>query len=249
MIQLSAVIITYNEQRNIGRCLDSLAGIVDEIIVLDSFSTDHTAEICQANSAVKFFQHIFDGHIQQKNRALTLAAHPYVLALDADEALDDTLRQSVLSAKNNWSADGYTMNRLTSYCGQWIRHCGWYPDRKLRLFDRRQGAWGGTNPHDKVILKKETTVTHLPGDLLHYSYYTIQEHRDRARKYALIAAQALHEKGKRSTLGQVILRPVFKFLRNYILKAGFLDGRMGWVICKITAWETYLKYRTLRDLR
>lgn len=249
MIQLSAIIITYNEERNIGRCLDSLAGIVDEIVVLDSFSTDHTAEICQANKGVKFVQHAFDGHIEQKNRALTLASYPYVLCLDADEALSDPLRQSVLAAKNNWSADGYTMNRLTNYCGQWIHHSGWYPDRKLRLFDSRQGVWGGTNPHDKVILKSEATAIHLSGDLLHYSYYTIQEHRARARKYAIIAAQALHAKGKKGTLGQVIFSPAFKFLRNYILKAGFLDGRMGWVICKITAWETYLKYRTLRALR
>ena len=138
MVSLSAVIITYNEEKNIERCLLSLKGVVDEIVVVDSFSQDRTEAIC-AQYGVKFIQHAFEGHIQQKNWAITQASSPYVLSLDADEALSDELRQSILEAKNNWTAQGYFFNRLNNYCGQWIRHSGWYPDRKLRLWDARLG--------------------------------------------------------------------------------------------------------------
>ncbi|HND86971.1 MAG TPA: glycosyltransferase family 2 protein [Saprospiraceae bacterium] len=241
---LSAVIITYNEERNITRCLDSLIGLADEVVVVDSFSTDATPDICRARG-VRFLQHPFEGYIEQKNYALTQASHPYILSLDADEALSDQLRASIATAKQNWQAQGYTMNRLTNYCGQWIRHSGWYPDRKLRLFDRSQGRWGGTNPHDRVEMPLQAPIQHLQGDLLHYSYYSVDEHLHRARKYAHIAAAAMWAKGKRVTAAHVLLSPAFKFLRNYLLKAGFLDGRAGWTICRIAALENYWKYRIL----
>ena len=105
-------------------------------------------------------QHAFDGHIEQKNRAITLAKYDWVLSLDADEALSDALRDSILACKAHIAADGYSMNRLTNYCGQWIRHSGWYPDRKLRLFDRRKAQWGGRNPHDKIVMEEEVKVLH-----------------------------------------------------------------------------------------
>ena len=247
-MQISAVIITFNEERNIGRCLDSLEGIADEVVIIDSFSTDNTENICRAKGA-RFLQHAFEGHIEQKNRALAQARFPHVLALDADEALSEQLRVSILAVKNDWQCDGYTMNRLTNYCGRWVRHSGWYPDRKLRLFDRRKGQWGGTNPHDRVDMYAGSTVAHLAGDLLHYSYYTVNEHVERTRKYAEMAAHALHAAGKRTSWLQVIVSPAFKFFRNYVLKMGFLDGKAGWTICRIAAWETYLKYRALLHLR
>jgi glycosyltransferase involved in cell wall biosynthesis len=245
-VQISAVIITFNEERNIRRCLTSLVGIVDEVVVLDSFSTDQTEQIC-VELGVRFVQHAFDGHIEQKNRALGFANFDHVLSLDADETLSPELRQSILHAKTNWSANGYTMNRLTNYCGQWIHHSGWYPDRKLRLFDRRLGHWGGTNPHDRVEMN--TAVMHLDGDLLHYSYYSVSEHLGRARKYADIAAHAMYNQGKRSTWGQICFSPIFKFLRNYLFKGGFLDGLAGFTICRIAALETYWKYVHLKSLR
>jgi glycosyltransferase involved in cell wall biosynthesis len=246
---LSAVIITYNEARNIERCLASLHGVADEIVVLDSFSTDQTPEICRNWPRVRFLQHAFEGHIEQKNRALAAATHDWVLSLDADEALSDTLRDAILALGGSLgSAQGYTMNRLTNYCGQWIRHSGWYPDRKLRLFDRRLGHWGGTNPHDRVEMQPGTAVRQLRGDLLHYSYYSVSEHYARARKYADIAAAAMQRQGKRGRTWQLWLSPVAKFLRNYCLKLGFLDGRAGWTICRIAALETYWKYQKLRAL-
>ncbi len=242
MPQLSAVIITFNEARNIARCLDSLAGIADEIVVVDSFSTDQTEQICRERGA-RFIQHAFDGHIEQKNRALAEAKHQYVLSLDADEALSEPLRQSILSVKNEWRYDAYAMNRRTNYCGQWIAHSGWYPDRKIRLFDRRLGKWGGTNPHDRVVMQAQCEIARLDGDLLHYSYYTVAEHLERARKYADIAAAAMRRQGKRGAWWRVWISPAAKFFRNYFLKLGFLDGRAGWTICWIAALETYWKYR------
>lgn len=247
-MNLSAVIITFNEQRNIGRCLDSLAGVVDEVVVVDSFSTDDTEEICRAKGA-RFVQHVFEGHIEQKNWALAQAQYPHVLSLDADEALSETLRKSVLAAKADGRHDGYSMNRLTNYCGQWIYHSGWYPDRKLRLFDRRKAGWGGTNPHDRVEMQAGSTVSHLSGDLLHYSYYSVGEHLERARRYAEIAARAMRAQDRRATWLHLLFSPSIKFVRNYLLKKGFLDGRAGWTICRIAALETFWKYRNLLRLR
>ena len=244
---LSAVIITFNEERNIGRCLDSLAGVADEIVVVDSFSTDRTEAICREKGA-RFVQHPFGGHIEQKNYALSQAAHDWVLSLDADEALSDDLRQSVLAVKDHWQAEGYAMNRLTNYCGQWIRHSGWYPDRKLRLFDRRLAQWGGQNPHDKIEMTPGARQLRLRGDLLHYSYYTEEEHYSRARKYADIAAKAMYARGRRARWWNLALSPAVKWLRNYVFKRGFLDGRAGWTICRISALETGWKYRALREL-
>lgn len=247
-MKISAVIITFNEARNIGRCLESLAGIADEIVVVDSFSTDDTENICRARGA-RFIQHNFEGYIEQKNWALAQAHYPLVLSLDADEALGEQLRASILAVKNDVQYEGYTMNRLTNYCGQWIRHSGWYPDRKLRLFDRRKGQWGGTNPHDRVDMQPGSRVAHLDGDLLHYSYYSVDEHIERARKYADIAARAMYTQGKRASWLQIIASPAAKFIRNYLLKRGFFDGRAGWTICKIAALETFWKYRNLRRMR
>ncbi len=247
MTPISAVIITFNEARNIARCLDSLSGVADDVVVVDSFSTDQTVDICHSRG-VRVVQHPFAGHIEQKNYALTQAFYPHVLSLDADEALSEALREAIFSVKKNWQSDGYTMNRLTNYCGQWIHHSGWYPDRKLRLFDRRQGQWGGTNPHDKVEMPAAASIQQLEGDLLHYSYYTVAEHLERAGKYADIAARAMHHQGKRSSWGHIVFSPVLKFLRNYLLKGGFRDGKAGWTICKIAALETWWKYRALKRL-
>ena len=248
MMNLSVVIITFNEERNIGRCLDSVKTIADEIVVLDSFSTDKTEEICKAKGA-KFFQHAFDGHIEQKNRAITYATYPFILSLDADEAPDETLLAEIQKVKAQKSFDGYTMNRLTNYCGQWIKHCGWYPDTKLRLFDSAKGCWTGQNPHDRYELKSGSELAHLSGNILHYSYYSVEEHYKQAEKFSTIAAQAAFKAGKKSSTFLALLKCWAKFVRNYIVNAGFLDGKNGYIICRITAWETWLKYTKLRDLR
>lgn len=247
-IKLSAVIITYNEEDNIERCLESLEKTADEILVVDSFSSDRTAEICKSKG-VEFIQHSFEGHIEQKNYALSRASSDYVLSLDADEELSDKLIQSIRAAKQNWSANGYSVNRLTNYCGKWIRHCGWYPDKKIRLWDKRKGHWGGVNPHDHVVMEKNSRICHLQGDLLHYSYPTIRDHILQINNFSDIAARAAFERGRRSNLLlDVCLNPTLTFFKKYFLKLGIFDGYEGFVISTSTAYGKFLKYIKLREL-
>ena len=248
MTPISAVIITYNEERNIERCLASLQGVVDDIVIVDSFSKDKTEEICKKYN-VHFVQHAFEGHIEQKNWAITQAKYPHILSLDADEALDEKLKQSILAAKTNWKFNGYTMPRLTNYCGSWVHHCGWYPDTKLRLWDSRLGSWGGDNPHDKFELQKEFNQTQqLEGDILHYSYYTLEDHYKQVAYFTDILAKAQYQKGKKAPLLILYLSPIVKFIKDYFIKKGFLDGKVGFQICRISAFATFTKYRKLRSL-
>ena len=247
MIKISAVIITYNEERNIERCINSLQGVVDEIIVVDSFSSDATASICNTLN-IKLILHKFEGHIQQKNWAITQASYPYVLSVDADEVLSEKLKNSILQTKNNWQADGYTLNRMTSYCGRWIKHGGWYPDKKLRLWDSRKGEWAGINPHDKYEMHKNCKILHLKGDLLHYSYHSLKDHTEQVEKFTSITAKALYENGKKASFVQLYFGSSIKFVRNYFIKLGFLDGYHGFRIAKISAYATFLKYAKLKEL-
>jgi glycosyltransferase involved in cell wall biosynthesis len=248
-IQISVVIITFNEERNIARCLSSVKEIADDIVVVDSYSKDSTAAICEKLGA-RFVQHKFDGHIEQKNWAITQAKFPYVLSLDADECLDEQLKKSILEVKENWNFDAYEMNRLTNYCGKFIRHCGWYPDKKLRLWDSRKGKWGGTNPHDKYeLMDRSAKVGNLKGDLLHYSFYTVEEHYNQAKKFSEIAAIALYKQGRRANYGYIYFSPLVRFINDYIFKAGFLDGAEGFIISKMAARYTYNKYRQLLKIQ
>ncbi len=248
MTPISAVIITFNEEKNIKRCLESLQGVVDEIVVVDSFSKDKTEEICKAFN-VKFVQHAFEGHIEQKNWAITQATFPHILSLDADEALDENLKKSILEVKQNFNFPAYSMNRLTNYCGKWIHHCGWYPDTKLRLWDSRLGAWGGDNPHDKYELVDASQKTaHLKGDILHYSYYSLQDHYKQVEYFTTILAKAQFEKGKKAAFITLIFSPIVKFIKDYFINLGFLDGKEGFIICRISAFATYTKYKKLRAL-
>lgn len=248
MIKLSVVIITFNEEKNIGRCLDSVMGVADEIVVVDSFSKDKTKEICSAKGA-RFVEHAFEGHIQQKNWAITQAKYPHVLSLDADEALDEKLKQSILKIKESWNRDGYYMNRLTNYCGHWISHCGWYPDKKLRLWDSRKGEWRGINPHDKYeMFEGDKSTSYLEGDILHYSFYSVADHVKQIEYFTDISAKALFEKGKKPNFIKLYLSPFAKFIESFFLKAGFLDGKYGYQVCKNSAWATKLKYHKLKKL-
>ncbi|MFT6970527.1 MAG: glycosyltransferase involved in cell wall biosynthesis [Roseivirga sp.] len=247
MTPISAVIITFNEERNIGRCLDSLEGVVEDIVVVDSFSTDKTETICR-EKGVRFVQNAFGGYIEQKNYALTQSKYDHVLSMDADEALSAELKDSVLKAKNNFIATGYEMNRLTNYCGKWIHHTGWYPDKKLRLFDKRKARWAGRNPHDKCELNKGSMTARLTGDLLHYSFYTIDQHLDTINKFSSIKAQVLYERGKKARWYNFIVNPAFRFFRDMIIKGGFRDGFYGYVIARNSAHSVFLKYAKLKDL-
>jgi glycosyltransferase involved in cell wall biosynthesis len=249
MIPISVVIITFNEEKNIARCIQSVKSIADEVVVLDSFSKDATKSICES-LGVKFHEHVFDGHIEQKNRAITYAAYPHVLSLDADEALDENLTNAILDIKKNWTHDGYYMNRLTNYCGHWVKHCNWYPDTKLRLWDSRKGGWTGINPHDKYELKSgDKNTLHIKGDILHYSYYTLQDHYKQIEYFTNIASKAFVNSGKKASLFKLIINPVVKFINIYLFNLGFLDGKAGFSISKISAYATYLKYKKIRAIQ
>ena len=247
MDKLSVVVITFNEEKNIGRCLESVKDVANEIVVVDSNSTDGTEKVCKSFD-VRFIKHDFEGYIEQKNYALKQAKFKYVLSLDADEALSDKLKASILEVKSNISASGYTMNRLTNYVGTWVHHCGWYPDIKLRLFNRDKGEWGGNNPHDEFRFAQKTKIKHLKGDLLHYSYHSAEDHYKQVEHFTDIASRTYYEKGKRATVIKLVFSPAFKFIRDYFFRLGFLDGIVGFKICWISAGATRKKYVKLKKL-
>lgn len=246
-MKLSAAIITFNEERNLSRCLQSLVDVADEIIVVDSFSTDRTQVIAESFGA-RFIQHPFEGHIQQKNFALAQATGDWILSLDADESLDETLRASILAFKTNPSGAGCSMNRLTNYCGHWVKHCGWYPDTKTRLVARGKAGWGGVNPHDRLDLNDGSMPTHLNGDILHHSYYTREDHLRQIEYFGTIAARELHARGISISRGMIVLKVVAQFFKSYILKTGFLDGSTGFTISRLSAFATWRKYSLLRAM-
>lgn len=247
MIKLSVVIITYNEENKIERCLKSLQSVADEFVVVDSFSTDKTEEICLRYNA-KFIKNPFEGYIEQKNFALTCASNDYILSLDADEALSEELKESILKIKSNWKYDGYYFNRFNNYCGQWIYHSNWYPDRKMRLFDRRKGSWGGTNPHDRFIQTKGTTKKYIKGDILHWVLPTYDAHIDKANRFSTIAANEAYKKGRKASIFTILSHAIWRFIKSYFMNLGLLDGYNGFVISSFSSYTVFLKYIKLRQL-
>ena len=186
--------------------------------------------------------------MEQKNYATAQARYNYVLQLDADEVLTDELRQSIQEAKANWPAvAGFTLKRLTNYCGTWVRHGGWYPDRKLRLYDRRVGSWTGLLLHEQYTVAPNQSVGDLAGDLLHYSYTSVEQHVAQLNRFTSIAAEELALRGKtRVTPFQLVLKPIWKFVHGYVFRLGFLDGFAGLSIAAISAWGVFLKFAKLR---
>ena len=243
-MRLSVVIITFNEEKNIGRCIDSVKNVADEIIVVDSCSTDKTVEIANSKGAQVIMQP-FLGYVEQKNMALEVANNDFILSLDADEALDKTLEASILEAKKGFNFKGYSMNRCTNYCGKFIRHGSWYPDKKLRLIDKKNAYWGGDNPHDKLIMKDDGFIKHLKGDILHYSYNSIEEHVQQNNKFSSISAETYFKRGKKTNAFKMIIHPLWAFILGYILRGGFLDGFYGFVVALNVAHLSFLKHAKL----
>lgn len=246
-MKLTATIITFNEERNIERCIRSLEGVADEIIVLDSFSNDRTQEICEG-LPVRFEQRAWQGYSESKNYLNGLVSTDYILSLDADEALDDRLKEAILAVKSNPNPQVYAVNRLTNYCGKWIKHSGWYPDVKVRLFPKDGSFWDGAIVHETLIFPKELTVEPLAGHLEHYSYYSQKDHRERADTYSRLTAQKMHAAGKKASVLKPYLSAIGRFVSMYLFKLGFLDGKMGLRIARISAQSNVLKYNELRRL-
>lgn len=248
MDKLSAVIITLNEERNIGRCLESLVGVADEVIVLDSMSTDRTEEICNQYDFVRFEKRAWAGYSESKNYANSLAAHHYIFSIDADEALSEELAKSILKEKENGFSGVYIVNRKTNYCGTWINHSGWYPDYKVRIFPKSETKWVGEYVHEELEFSAPQNEQLLQGDLHHYSYYDYADHRARADKYSLLTAQKMHVKGKKAGILKPYISALGRFISMYLIKLGFLDGHAGWKIATISAQSNILKYKELRRL-
>jgi glycosyltransferase involved in cell wall biosynthesis len=247
-MKLSAVIITFNEERNISRCLSSLQGVADEIVVVDSLSTDKTVEICQSWGARVTVQQWL-GYGAQKNLANSLTQYPYILSLDADEALSEPLKKSILEIKAHLPmADAYKMNRLTNYCGKWIKHCGWYPDTKIRLWNKEKAAWDLNKVHENLQVAPDSVIRKLSGDILHYTYHSISDHIATTNMYSTYAAENYFSKRKKCSWMKIIFAPVWGFIRDYFFKLGLLDGYYGFVVCKIASFTIFLKYVKLRQL-
>jgi glycosyltransferase involved in cell wall biosynthesis len=248
MKRLSAIIITLNEEDKIAGCIDSLRHVADEIIVLDSFSTDNTVVIAKEKGAI-VKQETFAGYIEQKNRALKYATYDYILSLDADERLSPELISTILKEKKQFKFKAYSMNRHNHYCGKFINHGLWYPDRKLRLFDKRIAIWGGMNPHDKIILSGNLKPHLLKGKILHYTFNSLEEHLERNERMSSIAATSIIEAGKKKHWSKILLSPTWSFFHGYLLRLGFLDGYYGFIIAKETAHLSFLKYQKLQRLQ
>jgi len=241
MIRLSTVIITYNEEERIANCIRSVQDVSDEILVVDSYSTDNTVEICKM-LGTKVLMNKFDGFIEQKNFALANASFDYVLLLDADEQLSSGAQQKILDVKQNCTHQAHSLNRLTFYEGVPIRHCGWYPDKKVHLLDRRHGKWGGKNPHAKIVLNKDIKTLDLDVDILHFTYKSLTHHLEKINQYSTVAAEEVIHKSTSYLLLKLVVDPHFHFFRNYLLKKGFLDGVRGFVICSLSGYMRFAKY-------
>ena len=240
MPNISAVIITYNEEKKITRCLNSLKSVADEIVVIDSYSTDKTVEICKKFN-VKIVQHKWEGYSKTKNYGNTIAEHDYILSIDADEELSEGLINSIKKVKENLSG-AYSFNRLTNYCGQWIHYCGWYPDKKIRIFNRNEALWSKSSIHETIQFKNQVSITHLEGDLLHYSFLTLSDHLKTINKYSELAAYDLINQNKKFFHFKIFMVPILKFISSYFFKRGFLDGFYGFCICVFSAFDIFIRY-------
>ncbi len=239
-LPISACVITYNEQDNIRECLESLS-FCDEIVVVDSFSSDRTLDICREYTP-KIYKNRYEGNIAQKNFALGKVKNQWVLSLDADERVSPELRREIFSefSKGFDDCSGYRMKRHVYYLGKWINHCGWYPDYKLRLFNKNHGHFGGSEPHDMFLTKDK--VKRLRSEIHHFPCGSLSKHIGTIDKYSGITAANLSSCSTSKAVAMLILAPVVKFVEMYIVKRGFLDGVQGLIICAVSSFSRFLRY-------
>ncbi len=241
MSSLSVILITKNEAANIRSCLESVAW-ADEIVVVDSGSTDDTVALAKQMGA-RVYEHDWPGFGPQKNRALGYASKDWIFSIDADERVTPELRAEIEQAIRDAKFDSYYCPRLSQFCGQFVRHCGWYPDYVLRLFKRGKGHFSDSLVHERVLLQGHTHK--LKGQLLHYSYLTPDDVERKVEHYSTSAAQQMFQAGKRANLAGALLSAGWAFVRTYLMRLGVLDGMAGWRVSCMNARTTYLKYRKL----
>jgi glycosyltransferase involved in cell wall biosynthesis len=240
---LSVIIITKNEAANIRACVESVSW-ADEILVVDSGSSDATVEICRESGA-QIFVHDWPGFGAQKNRALSYATHEWVFSIDADERVTPELRDAIQAvlAKQNDEHAAYEISRLSSYCGRFMRHSGWYPDHIVRLFKRGAARFSDDLVHEHLLV--EGSVGLLDGELLHYSFESLEQVLNKVNQYSSAGAVMMHRRGRQATLSGAVLRGLWSFVRTYVLRAGFLDGREGFMLAVSNAEGTYYRYLKL----
>jgi glycosyltransferase involved in cell wall biosynthesis len=244
-VKISATIITSNEERNLPRALESLR-CCEEILVVDCGSTDRTVPLARQLGA-RVIEAEWRGYAAQKNFAAEQACHDWILSLDADEALSEALEAEIWQLKKTGpECDAYTVPRLAQYLGRWILHSGWYPDRKIRLYDRRKGRWVGEYVHERV--QTQGRVGHLRSNLLHFTCSSLSEHLKTLDRYTTLAAQELVARRQKVGWRHLILSPAWTFLRTYLLQLGFLDGFEGLTIAHMAAAYTYLKFAKARNM-
>jgi glycosyltransferase involved in cell wall biosynthesis len=242
LTRLSVIVITKNEAQNIAACLQSVA-FADQIVVLDSGSSDGTVEIARSLGAEVSQSADWQGFGVQKNRALALADGDWVLSIDADERVSPELRAEIVATLTSTAHQAWSLPRLSSYCGQYMRHSGWYPDRITRLFRRGSAAFSEELVHERLLTTG--SVGELGALLLHESFTSLEAVLDKANRYSTAGALMLHGRGKRSSVGKAIGHGLWAFFRTYVLRRGFLDGRMGLVLAISNAEGTYYRYLKL----
>lgn len=242
---VSAVVITKNEEQNIDRCLSSLK-FCDEIIVVDSMSTDSTIEIASKHTD-KIFQQEWLGYAQQKNYAVNLSSNNWILSIDADEEVSPELKEEILDLlKTVPECSAYTIPRKTLHSGQWIKHGGWYPNRLIRLFDRSNGSWQGGDVHE--YWNSNGLIGDLNKDLVHHSFENIFDQVERNNRYSTLGAVVLKNGKKKFSIMKLIGKPIFKFIETYFIKLGFLDGYLGFIISVSAGYSVFLKWAKLWEL-
>ena len=245
-MKISAVIITNNEEANIEAALLSLAGIASEIIVVDSYSTDRTVKIARKYTD-RIFERKWTNFSDQKNFGDGLATHPWILSLDADERLSPELRAEIEAMLDNEpDCAAFSMPRKVYYLGRWIKHSGWYPDRKVRLFRKDRARWEGAYVHESLVVAGE--VRKLKGDILHYTYKNIADHLGRMNRFSDLGAQKLYAEKKRCRWYHLLLQPFGRFIKSYIFKRGFLDGFAGMVVSVLNGYGIFIRYAKLREI-
>ena len=245
-MKISVVVITYNEEKRLGPALKSVEGLADEIVVVDSYSTDETIKLSKGFTD-KVFRRRWTNYADQKNYANGKATHPWILSLDADERLSPRLRDEIAALKGDEpEAAAFSMPRLTRYLGRWVRHSGWYPDRKIRLFRRDRARWEGDYVHEKLVV--EGDVRRLRGDLHHFTYRDIRDHLRRINTFSSLGAQKLYAARKKCRWHHLVMLPGLRFFRSYILKAGFRDGYAGFVIAVLHGYAIFVRYAKLREI-
>lgn len=245
-MDISVVIITYNEEKRLEPALKSAAGVASEIIVVDSFSSDDTLKLAKKYTK-KVFQRKWINFADQKNFANRQASYPWILSLDADERISPELQEEILQIKSGETdCTGFSMPRQVFYLGKWIRHSGWYPDRKIRLFLKDKARWEGEHVHEKLVI--EGKIQKLKGTIYHFTYRNISEHLARIDKFSDLGAQKLYTQKKKCRWYHLVFLPFFRFAKSFFLKAGFLDGYAGFIISVLHGYAIFVRYAKLREI-